>query len=293
MTTHAVGRTIVAGREPDRSGKVRDLFYLGDRILIVTSDRISAFDRVLPTRIPGKGKVLNTISAFWFDRLAAIVPNHKISTDPSEYPEPFRGEREALEGRSMLVRRGEVFPFECVVRGYLAGSGWKEYRASGTISGVSLPRGLRLSDKLPEPIFTPSTKAEGTHDLPVSLGDMENALGKETARALRDRSLALFREATAHAEARGILLADTKFEFARIDGAIHLVDEALTPDSSRFWKAAGYRPGEAQESFDKQFVREHLLGISWSGEEPAPALPPDVVEATIRRYREILEILTS
>ncbi|MFH1680740.1 MAG: phosphoribosylaminoimidazolesuccinocarboxamide synthase, partial [Candidatus Eisenbacteria bacterium] len=173
MKSESVGRTLVAGREPDRSGKVRDLFFLGDRILIVTSDRISTFNRVLPTLIPEKGKVLNRISAFWFDRLSGIAPNHKISTDPGEYPAPFREAAALLEGRSMLVRRGEVFPFECVVRGYLAGSGWGEYRGSGTISGISLPRGLRLSDKLEEPIFTPTTKAEGAHDLPVSLADME------------------------------------------------------------------------------------------------------------------------
>ncbi|RPJ45720.1 MAG: phosphoribosylaminoimidazolesuccinocarboxamide synthase [Candidatus Latescibacterota bacterium] len=293
MTETAVGRAVVAGREPDRSGKVRDLFFLGDTILIVTTDRISAFDRVLPTLIPGKGKVLTKISSFWFDRLASIVLNHKISVDPRDYPEPFRAAAETLEGRSMLVRRGDVFPFECVVRGYLAGSGWKEYAAGGSISGVPLPKGLRLSDKLPEPIFTPTTKAEGEHDQPVTFADVERALGKETARELRDTSIRLFSEATRHAEARGILLADTKFEFARIGGKIHLVDEVLSPDSSRFWKAAGYRPGEPQESFDKQFVREFLLGIQWRGEEPAPPLPDEVVAATIRRYREILEILTA
>jgi phosphoribosylaminoimidazole-succinocarboxamide synthase len=292
MTGNAVGRAVVAGKEPDRSGKVRDLFLLGDEILVVTTDRISAFDSVLPTLIPAKGIVLNTISSFWFDRLAGIVPNHKITTDPREYPPPFSSAPELLRGRSMLVRSGEVFPFECVVRGFLAGSGWRDYAATGSISGVALPAGLRLSDRLAEPIFTPTTKAEGAHDLPVSIREMEDALGLETARSLHDLSLSLFAEASRHAETRGVLLADTKFEFARIDGRIHLVDEVLSPDSSRFWKAALYRPGEAQEGYDKQFVREFLLGIAWRGEKPAPELPADVVEATIRRYREILEILT-
>jgi phosphoribosylaminoimidazole-succinocarboxamide synthase len=292
MIDRPVGRAAIAGREPDKTGKVRDIFFLGDRILIVTTDRISAFDRVLPTLIPGKGKILNRISSFWFDLLEPIVPNHKISMDPADYPEPFRGAGDLLEGRSMLVRRGEVFPFECVVRGYLAGSGWKDYLASGSISGVALPAGLRLSDRLPEPIFTPSTKAEGEHDAPVSLEEMENALGRETARRLRDLSLELFLAATRHAEARGILLADTKFEFAIIDGAIRLVDEALTPDSSRFWSRERYRPGVAQDGFDKQFVREYLLGLPWKGEGAAPELPPSVVEATLGRYRRIFELLT-
>jgi len=284
---------VVGGREPDRSGKVRDLFFLDDAILLVTTDRISAFDRVLPTLIPGKGKILNRISSFWFDHLAPIVPNHKISTNPADYPKPFCETPEILEGRSLLAKRGEVFPFECIVRGYLAGSGWADYQKSGAISGIALPPGLRLSERLPEPIFTPTTKAEGEHDAPVSLDEMADALGRETAHRLRDLSLALFRSATNHAEERGILLADTKFEFGRIDGEIHLVDEALSPDSSRFWKTDLYRTGEPQESFDKQYVREYLLRIPWKGTEPAPELPEAVVEATLGRYREILEILTS
>lgn len=293
LTGPGTERAMIGGREPDKSGKVRDLFYLEDSILLVTTDRISAFDCILPTLIPGKGKVLNRISSFWFDHLSDVAPNHKISTDPADYPAPFRDVADQLEGRSMLVRKGDVFPFECVVRGYLAGSGWKDYRAEQSVSGVSLPPGLRLSERLAEPIFTPSTKADDGHDLSVSFDVVADALGHETAGRLRDLSLALFRKATTHAEERGILIADTKFEFGMIDGEIHLVDEALSPDSSRFWKTDRYRVGEPQESFDKQFVREYLLGIAWKGEAPAPGLPPEVVDSTIGRYREILEILTS
>ncbi len=293
LTDTGLRRAVIGGKEPDKSGKVRDLFYLDDSILLVTTDRISAFDCILPTLIPGKGKVLNRISSFWFDHLSEVAPNHKISTDPADYPAPFRDAADQLEGRSMLVRRGEVFPFECVVRGYLAGSGWKDYRAEGAVSGVPLPPGLRQSERLPEPIFTPSTKAEDGHDLPVSIDAVADALGHETAGRLRDLSLDLFRTATTYAEERGILIADTKFEFGVIDGEIHLVDEALSPDSSRFWKADLYRVGEPQESFDKQFVREYLLGIAWKGKTPAPGLPAEVVDSTIGRYREILEILIS
>ncbi|MBN1825783.1 MAG: phosphoribosylaminoimidazolesuccinocarboxamide synthase [Candidatus Eisenbacteria bacterium] len=261
-------------------------------MLIVTSDRISAFDRVLATPVSGKGKVLNRLSAFWFDRLSSIAPNHKITIQTAEFPEPFRGET-LLEGRSMLVHKARVFPFECVVRGYLAGSGWRDYRKEGGVSGVSLPPGLRLSERLPEPIFTPSTKAENGHDEPVPFERMERELGVETARRLRDLSLALFREATTHAEARGILLADTKFEFGLgRDDRILLVDEALSPDSSRFWKAERYRAGEPQEGYDKQHVREYLLGIGWRGEAPAPGLPPEVIRSTLARYEEIFAILT-
>jgi len=293
MNDRPGGTPAVAGRRPDRSGKVRDIYDLGDRILIVVSDRISAFDRVLASPIPGKGRILNRISSFWFDRLAAIAPNHKISIDPAEYPEPFRSEPGLLDGRSMLARKAEVFPFECVVRGYLAGSGWRDYRREGAVSGVKLPAGLRLSDRLPEPIFTPSTKAESGHDEPVPFARMENDLGAETAGRLRDLSLALFREGTAHAGERGILLADTKFEFGLDpEGAILLIDEALTPDSSRFWRADRYAPGESQESYDKQYVREYLLSIDWRGAAPAPELPPEVIRSTRERYEEIHAVLT-
>lgn len=292
MVEYALERAVVGGREPDRSGKVRDLFDLGDSLLLVTSDRISAFDRVLPTLIPGKGKVLNSLSSFWFDRLSGTAPNHMISTDPERYPEPFRSAAVMLEGRSMLVRKADVIPFECVVRGYLAGSGWKDYSAHGSVSGVTLPGGLSLSEKLSEPIFTPSTKAEDGHDEPVSFDRMADEIGAKKASQLRSLSIEIFLQASAHAEERGILLADTKFEFGRIDGVICLVDEVLSPDSSRFWKADRYRAGEIQESYDKQFVREYLLGLSWSGEEPAPELPEETVRATIERYREIFTILT-
>ncbi len=264
-------------------------------MLIVTTDRISAFDVILPCTIPGKGAVLNATTSFWFRKLSAIAPNHVITEEPSEYPEPFcdGAAADQLRGRSFLVRRADVFPFECVVRGYLAGSGWKDYCATGEISGIGIPSGMVESEKFPEPLFTPSTKAEEGHDEPVSFDTMVNGLGRETAEKLRDLSIDLYRSAADHAASRGILIADTKFEFGLIDGTIHIVDEALTPDSSRFWKAGGYEAGKPQEAFDKQFVREYLLGIDWRGDSEPPALPDDVISGTSNRYREILEILTA
>lgn len=285
----------IGERKPDYSGKVRDIFDLGDRMLIVTTDRISAFDVILPCTVPGKGAVLNGTTSFWLRKLEALAPNHVITDNPSEYPEPFSdpGVAELLRGRSFLVRRAQVFPFECVVRGYLAGSGWKDYRRTGAISGISIPDGLLESEKFQEPLFTPSTKASEGHDEPVSFDRMANDLGRETSEKLRDLSIDLYRTAADHAASRGILIADTKFEFGLIDGAIHIVDEALTPDSSRFWKADQYEAGKPQDAFDKQFVREYLLSIGWKGDSSPPMLPDDVISGTADRYREILAILTS
>ncbi len=284
---------VIGGRKPDTTGKVRDIFDLGDTLILVTTDRISAFDVILPNTIPGKGIVLNSLSQFWFQHLRSIVPNHVLTDDPAMFPDPFTEAAEELRGRSIHVRKAEVFPFECVVRGYIAGSAWKDYGDTGRVSGIELPGGLSLSEKLSEPLFTPSTKAEEGHDMPVSFDLMANDLGVDMANELRDRSHSLFEAASEHAAGRGIILADTKFEFGLIDGRVHLVDEALTPDSSRFWKADRYAPGEPQESYDKQYVREFLLGIDWKGNGPPPKLPDQVVKGTSDRYREILDILTS
>jgi len=276
---------------PDQSGKVRDLYDLGDRMIIVTTDRISAFDVILPNRIPGKGIVLNALTMFWMKELRDLVPNHILSDDPTDFPAPFAEANRELRHRSVLVRKAEIFPFECVVRGYLTGSGWKDYRREGAVSGVPLPGGLVLSQKLAEPIFTPTTKSNEGHDRPVSFEEMRTSLGQE-ASVLRDLALALYRRASKIAAKRGILIADTKFEFGRIDGVITLIDEVLTPDSSRFWKADRYRPGEPQESYDKQYVREYLLSLHYQGDGEPPTLPDDVVSRTAVLYREILEILT-
>ncbi|NNE09397.1 MAG: phosphoribosylaminoimidazolesuccinocarboxamide synthase [Gemmatimonadetes bacterium] len=276
---------------PTKSGKVRDLYDLGDRMILVTTDRISAFDAILPSLVPGKGIVLNTLTKFWMGRFRHLVPNHILSDDPLEYPAPFRDAGEELRGRSVLVRKAEVFPFECVVRAFLTGSGWKDYVKSGAVSGVELPPGLALSERLAKPIFTPTTKSEEGHDIPVSFEEMKKSLGDEAVR-LRDLSLELFETASAIAAERGILIADTKFEFGRIDGTITLIDEVLTPDSSRFWKADRYEPGKRQESYDKQYVREYLLSQQFEGEGAPPKLPDEVVARTAALYREILTILT-
>ncbi len=282
--------TRIAAR-PTTSGKVRDLYDLGDRMILVTTDRISAFDTILPSLVPGKGIVLNALTKFWMRQFQDLVPHHILSDDPLEYPAPFCDAAEELLGRSVLVRKAEVFPFECVVRGYLTGSGWKDYVKSGAVSGVALPPGLVLSERLATPIFTPTTKSEAGHDLPVSFEEMQKSLGADAA-ALRDLSLALFARASAIAAGRGILIADTKFEFGRIDGSITLIDEVLTPDSSRFWKADRYQPGKPQESYDKQYVREYLLSQQFEGDGEPPTLPEEVVAKTAALYREILIILT-
>jgi phosphoribosylaminoimidazole-succinocarboxamide synthase len=271
-------------------GKVRDIYDLGDRLLIVATDRLSAFDVVLPTPIPDKGRVLTQLSLFWFAHLADMVPNHVISAGN------FSGElapyATALNGRAMLVRRTEPVPIECVVRGYISGSGWKDYQRTGGICGISLPAGLRESDRLPEPIFTPSTKATTGHDENISFEETMSRIGRPLAERLRDISLALYKRAAEHASARGIVIADTKFEFGLIGDELIWIDEALTPDSSRFWPASQYSPGKAQPSFDKQYVRDYVEQIGWNKQPPAPALPPDVIEATREKYREAYQRIT-
>ncbi|ABN54083.1 MAG TPA: phosphoribosylaminoimidazolesuccinocarboxamide synthase [Hungateiclostridium thermocellum] len=273
-------------------GKVRNVYDLGDKLLIVVTDRISAFDVVFPNLIPNKGKVLNGISKFWFDYTRDIVDNHVITTDVSEYPEGLSKFKEELEGRSMLVKKIKMIPAECIVRGYLEGSGLKDYKATGSICGIKLPEGLRQADKLPEPIFTPSTKETEGHDQNVSFEGLCNAIGTELATKLRDISLALYEKASKYAESRGIILADTKFEFGILDGKIVLGDELFTPDSSRFWDMNEYEPGRAQKSFDKQFVREYLESIGWDKKPPAPTLPDDVVKNTELKYIEAYERIT-
>jgi len=283
-----------------RRGKVREVYTVdADRLLLVASDRISAFDIVLSEPVPSKGEVLTQISAFWFGRLAAAHPHHCLTADAAEIVKalpalaPHRG---ALEGRAMLCRRTEPVPFECVVRGYISGSAWKEYKQSGTLAGEPMPRGLRESDKLAEPIFSPATKAEVGHDENVTFDRVADALGTKRAAELRDRSLALYGEAQAHAASRGVIIADTKFEFGTAGGQLLLIDEVLTPDSSRFWPADSYTPGSSQPSFDKQPVRDYLDGLKrsgkWNGEAPAPPLPPEVVRATTDRYRDIMRRLS-
>lgn len=275
------------------SGKVRDLYAVGDDLLLVASDRVSAFDVVLPTPIPGKGEVLTRISQFWFDRLAHLVPSHLITMDPAQFPPSLAAQADKLRGRAMLCRRAEMLPVECVARGYLAGSGWKEYQANGTVCGIALPAGLRESEQLPEPIFTPATKAAiGDHDENISFDQAAETVGADVAEQLRSLTLALYREAHAHAASRGILLADTKFEFGWIDGVMTLCDEALTPDSSRYWPADTYEAGRSQDSYDKQIVRDWLEDSGWDKTPPGPELPSDVVARTRARYTEVYELLT-
>ena len=278
-------------------GKVRDLYAVGNDLLLVATDRISAFDHVLGSGIPGKGKILTQVSLFWFDLLKDIVPNHLITAEVGEFPALLRPYAGQLEGRAMLVKRAAMFPVECVARGYLAGSGWKEYQASGSVCGIGLPAGLLDGSRLPEPLFTPATKSQatgpaGAHDENISFSVMEETVGAEDAAELRRLTLALYAKAAAHAEARGLILADTKFEFGRVGGRIVLGDEALTPDSSRFWEGAAWKPGGAQPSFDKQFVRDYLESIRWNKMAPAPALPDDVVERTQAKYLEAFRLLT-
>ena len=285
--------TRLNGINPDRHGKVRDLFDLGDRLLLVATDRISAFDYVLGSGIPDKGKVLTQLSAFWFDRTAAIVPNHVISTDMAELPAAFQPHRAVLEGRSMLVRKTQPLAIECVARGYLSGSGWKEYQATGAVCGVTLPNGLRESDRLPEAIFTPATKASTGHDINISEADAGAIIGQDLVARARDLTLALYDAGVAHAESRGIILADTKFEFGVTDGGdLILIDEVMTPDSSRYWPRDQYAPGGPQPSFDKQFVRDYLERIHWNKQPPVPSLPEDVVARTRDKYLEAYRRLT-
>ncbi len=275
-------------------GKVRDLYPAGDDLLMVASDRISAFDVVLPTPIPGKGQVLTGLSLHWFDLLQSLVPNHLLTADVGAFPAPFTGRYDELAGRAMLVRRAEVVPIECVARGYITGSGWKDYRATGAVCGITLPSGLVESQRLPEPIFTPTTKAATGHDMPLTFDETVEQVGGDLAAKLRELTLAQYERAAAHALERGIILADTKFEFGLVDGgdALILVDEALTPDSSRFWPADGYEPGHGQPSFDKQYVRDWLDESGWDHEPPPPDLPGDVVSQTRARYVEAYERIT-
>ncbi len=275
-------------------GKVRDLYAVGEDLLLVATDRISAFDHVLGSGIPGKGRILTQLSLFWFSLLGEVVPNHLISADVREFPAMLQPYADQIEGRSMLVKRARMFPVECVARGYLAGSGWKEYQATGTVCGIRLPEGLQDGSKLPEPIFTPATKSQGgAHDENIPYEQAEAILGAGDARELKRLTLALYGRAAAHAESRGLILADTKFEFGRVDGGgIVLADEALTPDSSRFWDGASWKPGGAQPSFDKQFVRDYLESIRWNKQAPAPGLPDEVVERTQGKYLEAFRSLT-
>ncbi len=294
-------QTSLADRRPDRQGKVRDIYDFDDRLLIVASDRISAFDYVLGSGIPDKGKVLTQISVFWFARTQPIVANHLLSTDPAAYPGDARRAATLLRGRSMLVRRTEPLPIECVARGYLSGSGWKDYAATGEVCGVRLPEGLRESDRLPQPIFTPATKAQSGHDINISEKDAADLVGRRVLDRVRDLTLRLYAEGAAHAESCGIIVADTKFEFGllpaegdnrTVEDRVILIDEALTPDSSRFWPLDSYRPGGAQPSFDKQFVRDYLERIRWNKQPPVPSLPDDVVAKTREKYVEAFRRLT-
>ena len=281
--------TQFAGLKPSARGKVRDIYDLGDKLLIVATDRLSAFDVVMPTPIPDKGKVLTQLSLFWFNLLKDIIPNHVLSA--TEFPAPFDTHREELAGRSMVVKKTQPLPIECVVRGYVSGSGWKDYKATGAICGIALPAGLVESDKLREPVFTPATKATSGHDENISFERAATIIGEELAEKVRAVSIAIYKRAAEYAAPRGILLADTKFEFGLLNGELIWIDEALTPDSSRFWPAAQYQPGGAQPSFDKQFVRDYLERIQWPKTPPGPELPPDVVAATRAKYREAYRIL--
>jgi phosphoribosylaminoimidazole-succinocarboxamide synthase len=273
-------------------GKVRDVYAAGDRLLIVATDRISAFDYILPTGIPDKGRVLTQLSIFWFDFLRDVTPTHFLTANVDEYPAPLPNYRDQLDGRSMLVKRARMVEIECVARGYISGSGWKEYREHGTVCGIQLPKGLRESDKLPEPIFTPATKAQTGHDENVSFEHVVGLIGEDLARRLRDLTLEIYTRAARYAETKGIIIADTKFEFGFVGDELVLGDEVLTPDSSRFWPAETYQPGGAQFSFDKQFVRDYLESIRWNKQPPAPPLPEEVAAKTGEKYREAYRILT-
>ena len=279
-------------RRPDSRGKVRDIYDAGENLLMVATDRISAFDFILPDEIPFKGEVLNRISAFWFDKFADIVPNHLVSIDPADFPEEFAEYRDYLAGRAMLVKKAQTIPIECIVRGYLTGSGKKTYDENGTVCGIQLPEGLTEASKLPEPLFTPSTKAEiGDHDENISFERCCEIVGEDISTQIRDLSLKIYKAAAEYAATRGIIIADTKFEFGVIDGQATLIDECLTPDSSRFWPAASYEEGKIQPSYDKQFVR-NWLKANWDMTGETPHLPAEVIDGTSERYREAFQIIT-
>ena len=294
MNTSIVLETNLSGLDQPKRGKVRDIYDLGDSLLIIATDRISAFDVVLPNAIPEKGRVLTQISKYWFSKTSDIVRNHLLSTDVRDFPENCRKHAAILEGRSMLVRKARSLPVECIVRGYLSGSGLKEYRSTGAVSGIKLPAGLTEASRLPEPIFTPSTKAEiGEHDENIDFTRVKDLVGNEVAEKLREYTLAVYRRACELAETKGIIIADTKLEFGIFENEVILIDEVLTPDSSRFWPRESYTVGESQKSFDKQFVRDYLLSLTWDQKPPAPKLPDDVVLKTSRKYLEVLALLTS
>jgi phosphoribosylaminoimidazole-succinocarboxamide synthase len=284
--------TNLSGVTRHARGKVRDVYTLGDELLFIATDRISAFDYILATGIPDKGRVLTQLSIFWFDFLRDVIPTHFLTANVDEYPPNLHAFRDQIEGRSMLVQRAKMVDIECVARGYISGSGWKEYRESGTVCGIKLPEGLRESDKLPEPIFTPATKAQTGHDENISFERAASLIGGDLAARLRDLTLEIYTRAAAYAETKGIIIADTKFEFGFVGDQLVLGDEVLTPDSSRFWPAETYKPGGAQFSFDKQFVRDYLESIRWNKQPPAPSLPEDVAEKTADKYRQAYRILT-
>lgn len=290
--TQAVCETNLPGREPTARGKVRDIYDLGDRLIIVATDRISAFDWINPVGIPDKGKVLTKMSLFWFDLVSDVVRNHLISADLADFPEEFQQHADQFEGRSMLVHKCEMFPVEFVIRGYLAGSGWKEYKKSGTVCGIKLPEGLKESDRLDEPIFTPATKATDGHDINIPPEEAARIIGKDWADAASEAALSVYARGREYAEQRGVILCDTKFEFGTLDGTLILADEILTPDSSRFWPADQYEPGKGQPSFDKQFVRDWLETTGWDKDSPPPPLPDDVVAKTREKYIEAYRKLT-
>jgi len=276
-----------------RRGKVRDIYDLGEHLLLVVTDRVSAFDVIMPNGIPGKGRVLTDISLFWFNQMKGLIGNHIVAHDVSDFPVKLHKYRHMLEGRSLLVRKAEVVPVECIVRGYISGSGWKSYKEDGTVCGINLPGGMKESQQLPEPIFTPSTKAEEGHDVNIPYEEMVGITGPETAERLKDATLEIYRRASAIALDKGIIIADTKMEFGQYNGEIIIIDELLTPDSSRFWSAADYAPGRGQDSFDKQIVRDYLLTLDWDQTPPGPELPGEIIDKTSARYHEILKILTS
>jgi phosphoribosylaminoimidazole-succinocarboxamide synthase len=290
--TNTLLESNLAGVERHGRGKVRDVYAVDGRLLIVATDRISAFDYILATGIPDKGRVLTQLSVFWFDFLKDLTPTHFLTANVDQYPAPLPQFRGQLEGRSMLVKRARMVEVECVARGYLAGSGWKEYRQSGTVCGIRLPAGLKESDKLPEPIFTPATKAQTGHDENVSFETVVNLAGSELAGKLRDLTLAIYRKAADYAAGRGVIIADTKFEFGFVDDELVLADEVLTPDSSRFWPSETYRAGGAQPSYDKQYVRDYLESIHWDKQPPAPGLPPEIADRTSEKYKEAFRVLT-
>lgn len=292
MSNPGIMKTDFQGMTVASTGKVRDIYAFDSQLLIVATDRISAFDFIMPNPVPGKGEVLTRMSAFWFEKMADIIPNHVVSTNPDEYPAVCAPYRDLLRGRSMLVKKAKPLPVECVVRGYLSGSGWKDYSLGRPVSGIALPAGLKESSRLPEPFFTPSTKAaDGEHDLPIDRGEMENLIGADLTEQVIRVSLDIYERAVAIADRAGIIIADTKMEFGLLDGKLILIDELLTPDSSRFWPKDDYEAGRPQKSFDKQFLRDYLLSIGWNQKPPAPELPAEIVAKTGEKYREALNRL--